>query len=254
MASQTQTVEHAHGHEHEHGVLHHHFDDMAQQRESTFLGMWLFLATEAMMFGGLFFAYSLYRWKFSVAFHEGAHHQNITLGTLNTFVLLFSSLTMARAVHAAVERNKKQLVQFLIWTMVLGTAFIVVKYFEWGHDYHEGLMPAIAWNFYDRAENQHLVQELVEKGSNPHQVMMYFVIYFSMTGLHAIHMIVGLGCLAVFLRLAMKGQFTNGNDQPVEIMGLYWHFVDIVWVFLFPLLYLIAGFHPSWLPPPPGGH
>jgi cytochrome c oxidase subunit 3 len=244
MASETQTVEQAHGHGHVHSVLHHHFDDMAQQRESTFLGMWLFLATEAMMFGGLFFAYSLYRWKFSAAFHAGTLHLDIVLGTVNTFVLLFSSLTMAMAVHAAAERKQGPMLWFLFGTFLLGTAFIVVKYFEWSHDFHIGLVPQLAWFYYDDPNHAEEVAKLVAQGSSPQQVMMYFVIYFSMTGLHAIHMVVGLACLAVFMWMGRQGKFTNGNDQPVEIMGLYWHFVDIVWVFLFPLLYLIAGWNP----------
>jgi len=227
---------------HGHGVLHHHFDDLEQQRECTSLGMWLFLSTEIMMFGGLFFAYSLYRWAFPVGFHEGSHHLMIVWGTANTFVLLFSSLTMALAVHAAAEGKKQWIVFWLVATWILGAAFLGIKAVEWGTDFKEGLIPAVNWSYYTREPEA--AAKLHAAGSNVQQVAMYFVIYFCMTGLHAIHMIIGLGLVGYFVYLANKGQFLRGNDQPVELLGLYWHFVDIVWVFLFPLLYLIAGFHP----------
>lgn len=235
-----------HGHHGPEGVQHQ-FNDMAQQRESFTLGMWLFLATEVMMFGGLFFAYSFYRWQFDAAFHEGSRHLNISLGTINTFVLLFSSWTMALAVHAAATKSRGRLVAFLVITWILGAAFLGIKAVEWTTDWHEGLIPGLNWTFYQNPEHH------LPPGVTEWQVMMYFVVYFCMTGLHAIHMIVGLGVVGYFIALAGKGMFTSHhNDQPVEIMGLYWHLVDIVWVFLFPLLYLIAGFHPFGAPG--GGH
>ncbi len=222
--------------------LHHHFDDIEQQRECTYLVMWAFLCTEAMMFGGLFFAYTLYRWMYSGAYHVGSSLLNIRLGTANTFVLLFSSWTMARAVHAATERQKGTMVKFLALTWVLGATFIGIKAVEWTADYHEGIMPAVSWHY--PAGHPDAAAELAKEHTTPEHVMMYFVVYFCMTGLHAIHMIAGLILVGTFIVLGQKGQFTNGNDQPVEIGGLYWHLVDIIWVFLFPLLYLIAGFHP----------
>ncbi len=237
---------HGDGHE-SHGPLHHHFDDMEQQRESNTLGMWLFLGTEAMMFGGLFLAYSLYRWMYPWAFHEGSSHLNITLGTINTFVLLFSSLTMALAVRCAGIKDRKWLVRFLILTWILGAAFLIVKGFEWTADYHEGLVPGMNWFYYN--EHPAALPRLAEHGISQQNVMMYFVVYFCMTGLHAAHMIVGLALVGWFTFLAAKGRFGGGNDQPVEILGLYWHLIDIIWIFLFPLLYLIAGFHPGG-----GGH
>jgi cytochrome c oxidase subunit III len=240
---------HGHGDHDGHGLLHHHFDDLDQQREATSLGMWSFLATEVMMFGGLFFAYTLYRGKFPVGFHEGSKHLLITWGTANTFVLLFSSLTMALAVHAAQEGKRNALVGWLIATMVLGGAFLGIKGVEWGVDYHEGLIPTFSWFYYE--ENPAAKAALIEQGGSVEQVLMYFALYFCMTGLHAFHMVIGLIAVGLFTWLGAKGNFTNGNDQPVELLGLYWHFVDIVWVFLFPLLYLIAGFHPFG---PPGGH
>jgi cytochrome c oxidase subunit 3 len=236
--------------EHAAGPLHHHFDDLEQQRECTSLAMWSFLGTEIMMFGGLFFAYSLYRHLYPGAFHIGSHHLNITLGTANTFVLLFSSLTMAMAVHSAAESKPNLTARWLVATWLLGAAFIVIKGFEWTADYQEGLIPAVNWSYYNEPEH---LQELLGTGIGPNHVMMYFVIYFCMTGLHALHMIVGLGLVGVFIWLSRRGLFTKGNDQPVEILGLYWHFVDIVWIFLFPLLYLIAGFHPAGFNPFGGG-
>jgi cytochrome c oxidase subunit III len=258
-------VELAHdGHGHGPENVLHQFDDAEQQRESYSLGMWLFLATEVMMFGGLFFAYTFYRWKFEPAFHEGSGHLFQFWGTLNTFVLLASSWTMAMAVHAAMTANRGRLILFLTLTWLFGAAFIGIKGIEWGIDWYEGLIPGLNWTFYDPSigtpdERHHHAENLAKLGNIPvHQVQMYFVIYFCMTGLHAIHMVVGLGLVGYFIFLAAKGtfQYPNGasNDQPVEILGLYWHLVDIVWVFLFPLLYLIAGFHPDKFHLFPGAH
>ena len=145
----------------EHPLLLHHFDDLEQQRECNSLAMWSFLATEAMMFGGLFFAYSLYRFLFPGAFHIGSHHLNITLGTANTFVLLFSSLTMALAVHAAGVQNKNRMVFCLGLTWLLGASFIGIKAIEWTADYNEGIMPAVNWHYFD-PDNHEAVQELAE--------------------------------------------------------------------------------------------
>jgi cytochrome c oxidase subunit 3 len=277
----------AHGHDahaDEPSYLHHHFDDMEQQRESTLLGMWSFLVTEIMMFGGLFFVYTLFRWKFPIAYIAGAHHLDWPLGTANTAVLLVSSLTMARAVHAAAERKRQVMLGFLVLTFILGATFMTIKYFEWSADYREGLVPALSWKPEIAFEKD--IEEAVNKGQiseeyktaletgprelrptiipvniNPsadkhshtvapddhfraldtNNAQMFMVIYFCMTGLHGIHMIVGLIMLGILLNMGRKGAFTNGNDQPVEICGLYWHLVDIIWVFLFPLLYLTGG-------------
>ncbi len=229
---------HAHGHEAEHSLLHHHFDDMEQQREATALGMWTFLSTEVMMFGALMFVYSLYRFLHHDEWLAGSHSLNFKLGFLNTLVLLVSSLTMAMGVHAAQLKEKKRMLMFLGFTWVLGLTFLVIKGFEWTADYNEGLIPGFNWD-----PRPHNFETLMGTGFNLQSYQMYFVIYFCMTGLHAIHMIIGLGLVAYFMMLGQRGHFTNGNDQPVELLGLYWHFVDIVWVFLFPLLYLIGGGH-----------
>jgi cytochrome c oxidase subunit 3 len=240
------TAVHGHGDNghHGHGPLQHQFDDLEQQRDCYTLGMWLFLITEVMMFGGLFFAYALYRWKYDGAFHEGARHLDVTMGTINTFVLLVSSLTMALAVHGAAEKRKWPSAGWLTVTWLLGATFLVVKAFEWTHDYHIGLIPGVRWDYYDRPEHAAELARLAEMSLGPHHVKLFFTVYFCMTGLHAIHMIVGLLMVGYFIFLTLKGHFLGGNDQPVEILGLYWHLVDIVWVFLFPLLYLIHGFHP----------
>jgi cytochrome c oxidase subunit 3 len=250
---------HAAGDGHGHGdhLLQHQFDDLEQQRESNTLGMWLFLATEVMMFGGLFFVYSLYRMRYPAAYHIGSHHLNHTLGFINTLVLLVSSLTMAMAVYWSTQRGgRAKMIRYLALTWLLGFAFLGIKAVEWTADYREGLIPAVQWTYGTEAaghEYEEQVREMGEEGRRfnqlvtSDQVMMYFVVYFCMTGLHGIHMVVGLGLVAWFIVLARRGQFREmvggRNDQPVEILGLYWHLVDIIWVFLFPLLYLIAGFH-----------
>ena len=247
---------HAHGGHggHRHSALQHQFDDMEQQRDSLSMGMWLFLATELMMFGGLFFAYSFYRWQSPWAFHEGASLLDQKLGTINTFVLLASSWTMAMAVHYSAERNKKMLALMLLITVLFGAAFLGIKAVEWGKDYQEGLVPGIRWNYYEHHAGPKKLQELAEHGVSPTNVKMYFTIYFCMTGLHAIHMIIGIALVGYFIFLALKGQFMGGNEQPVEILGLYWHLVDIIWIFLFPLLYLTAGFNPAHFFGGAGGH
>jgi cytochrome c oxidase subunit III len=241
MATETHAAA-VEGHE-AHGAvpyLHHHFDDLTQQRETTSLAMWAFLATEAMMFGGLFLAYSVYRYLYPFAYAEGSHHLNTALGTVNTFILLTSSLFMAMAVHAAALRNRRQLILYLVITWIFAAGFLVVKGFEWTADYQEGIMPAVHWTYYDQPEHAAVVQKLAQEHVLPNHVMMFFVMYFCMVGLHGIHVVIGMIIIGTLIVLSAKGRFTEGNDQPVEISGLYWHFVDIVWVFLYPLFYLIV--------------
>lgn len=240
-AGDHQPVEHADAHAHPHWLMHH-FDDLVQQRETITMGMWCFLITEIMMFGALFFVYSLYRFKYHDAYVAGSHLLDWKLGTVNTCVLLVSSLTMALAVHAAQLRDKKKLITFLILTTILGATFLGVKAVEWTKDFHEGIIPGMFWG--PTAETiGHLHPELAAKIGAPNfpNLELFFIIYFSMTGLHAVHMIIGLAILLYYISLARKGAFSEGNDQPVELFGLYWHFVDVVWVFLFPLLYLTGG-------------
>ncbi|GMU64275.1 MAG: cytochrome c oxidase subunit III [Acidobacteriota bacterium] len=206
-------------------ALAHHFDSLEQQKEASTLGMWLFLVQEVMFFGGLFMTYLLYRWRDPQAFMAGSHELDITLGLVNTVILIGSSLTMAMAVHAAQTSKQKQLIGFLVATGVLGLAFLVIKYFEYSAKWHHHLIPGPDFHFGgavgDRAE-------------------MFFALYFAMTGMHALHMIIGAGVLIWILKGALAGRFHAGYYNPVENFGLYWHFVDIVWIFLFPLLYLIG--------------
>ncbi|MBI3942990.1 MAG: cytochrome c oxidase subunit 3 family protein, partial [Chloroflexi bacterium] len=188
------------------------------------LGMWVFLATEVLFFGGLFMAYIAYRFLYPNAFAEGSRHLNVWLGSTNTAVLLCSSLTMALAVHSVRVDNRKLLVIFLLATMLLGILFLGIKAIEYYVDYQEHLIPALNFSV---------------EGPDARQVEIFFLLYFFMTGLHAIHLIIGVCIIALMAFLAWRNHFSAERYMPVEITGLYWHFIDIVWVFLFPLLYLV---------------
>ena len=212
---------------HASSALAHQFEDLQQQQDSATLGMWVFLATEVMFFGGLFAAYTIYRNLYLPGFEAGSHMLNVTIGAINTAVLIGSSLTMVLAVRAAQMGKRNSLVTFLILTILLGLAFVIVKLrFEWLHDYHEGLAPGLNFTF---------------AGAHSKSVELFFFFYFTMTGVHAAHMIIGVGILAVLVVQAWRGQYGPDRFNMIEGIGLYWHFVDIVWIFLFPLLYLIGG-------------
>jgi cytochrome c oxidase subunit 3 len=205
-------------------VLEHHFRDLQQQRDAAMLGMWIFLVTEVMFFGVLFMGYTAYRVVYHESFAEGSHHLKLLLGSINTAVLLSSSLTMALAIHAAQLGRRRALVGFLLVTMLLGAVFLGIKAFEYYYEYEEHLVPGLNFAF---------------SGPNPGHVEIFFILYFFMTGLHAFHLTVGIGLVAVIALLAWRGRYTSEYHTPVELTGLYWHFVDVIWVFLFPLLYLI---------------
>jgi cytochrome c oxidase subunit 3 len=209
----------------------HQFEDMEQQREAGSLGMWVFLVTEIMFFGGLFATYIIYRTLYLTAFEEGSRLLNVKFGAANTAVLIGSSLTMALAIHAAQAGKKKsEQVMYLVLTMILGALFLFLKFnYEWRADYHEHLIPG--FGFIIRPE----------WGAAGTHVPLYFCFYFFMTGLHAMHMIIGFGILGTLTVMAHRGRFSSEYYAPLEVSGLYWHFVDIVWIFLFPLLYLIGG-------------
>jgi cytochrome c oxidase subunit 3 len=230
---------HGHAQPLHHPKLQHHFDDMAQQAEASTLGMWVFLVTEIMFFGGLFLAYLVYRHASPEGFAEASNHLNVTWGAINTLVLIVSSLTMVLAVRAAqTSAPPKTQVAWLGATMVLGTAFLGVKVIEYGDKFAHNTVPGPAAS----------VLGLVDKGpftwtgQYPQAAEMFYSLYFCMTGLHALHMIVGIGIMTVITIMAWRRQFDAMYYTPVEVAGLYWHFVDIVWIFLFPLLYLI-GYH-----------
>jgi len=218
---------HASHPEHEHPPeLKHHFDDTAQQLESSTLGMWVFLLTEIMFFGGMFGGYTVYRNLYPDAFASTSHFMNVTLGALNTGVLICSSFTMVLAVRSAQLGKKKALILFLVVTLILGCVFLVVKYFEYHEKWVDHHIPGPGFRY---AESQFY-----------HQAQIMFFLYFAMTGMHAMHMIVGAGLLTTLIVMAARNKFSALWYTPVEMIGLYWHFVDIVWIFLFPLLYLIG--------------
>ena len=208
-----------------HPALAHQFDSLGQQTEAATLGMWVFLVTEVLFFGGLFLTYTVYRSFYPAAFSAASHELDILLGGINTAVLITSSLTMALAVHAAQLGQRRLLMIFLVVTMVLGTVFLGIKAVEYYHKFAEHHVPGATFQF-EREHQRH--------------AQIFFSLYFIMTGLHAIHMIIGIGVLLVMWIWAWRGRITTDYAGPIEISGLYWHFVDIVWIFLFPLLYLIG--------------
>jgi cytochrome c oxidase subunit 3 len=210
-----------------HPKLQHHFDNMPQQVEASTLGMWVFLVTEIMFFGGLFMAYLVYRSANPEGFAEASHHLSVFWGTLNTIVLIVSSLTMAMAVRSAqTSAPPKTQVSWIAVTMLLGLTFLGIKAIEYADKFRLNHVPGPNFHW----EGQHAAA-----------AQMFYSLYFCMTGLHAIHMIIGLGIMTVIATMAWKRQFDADYYTPVEVAGLYWHFVDIVWIFLFPLLYLIGG-------------
>jgi len=221
----------AHGAHHSPG-LEHHFESYEQQRETASLGMWLFIAQEMLFFGGLFTAYIVFRHQFPDAFAAASHHLDITLGCFNTVVLIASSLTMALAVRAAQLGASKVCSWFLIATMVLGGVFLGVKAIEYHEKYVEHHIPGVTEFHWDEAFHGKQIPS--------NQARMFYGLYFAMTGLHALHMIIGIGILLWLLYWVRKGRFTADNYNYIEGVGLYWHFVDIIWIFLFPLLYLIG--------------
>jgi cytochrome c oxidase subunit III len=204
--------------------LRHHFDDLGQQHEAATLGMWVFLATEVLFFGGLFAAYMIYRVWYPETFGAASRTLDIRLGTFNTLVLITSSLTMALAVHAAATGERRKVMQWIVLTMLLGALFLGVKGVEYAQKFEEHHVPGLGFHF---------------EGTAPERANLFFSLYFAMTGLHALHMIIGLVVLAVMLAMTARGKFSERWHTPIEISGLYWHFVDVVWIFLFPLLYLV---------------
>ena len=209
--------------------LEHHFDSLEQQYAAANLGMWLFLATEVMFFGGMFAGYAVYRRMYHDAWVEGSSHLDVALGTINTCVLLTSSLTVALSVYESQRGRRKQLLWMLVATMVFGAIFLGIKFYEYHHKWEESLIPGPGF------ELLHPNHAAVD----PRAVRIFYSFYFAMTGFHALHMVIGLGLYTWLARRAWRGDFSPEYHTPIEMVGLYWHFVDIVWVFLFPLLYLV---------------
>jgi cytochrome c oxidase subunit III len=213
--------------------LRHHFSSVEQQRNAASLGMWVFLGTEIMFFGGMFCAYLIYRYWYFNEFAAGSRSLDIYLGTINTVVLICSSLTVALSVRAAQMGKQKLLIILLILTIILGLAFLGIKGVEWHQKFEEHHIPGNSFNADD------LAREYPQIHIDQTHEQIYFSLYFAMTGLHALHMIIGVGIFLFLLFEAWKGRFTPKYNTPIEIGGLYWHFVDIIWIYLFPLLYLI---------------
>jgi cytochrome c oxidase subunit 3 len=223
-------------HQASHTALQHHFENMEQQREASTLGMWVFLVTEIMFFGGMFLAYTLYRTLYPLEFASASNHLSLPLGAVNTAVLIFSSFTMALAVYSAQTGKRRAQVVCLGLTILLGLTFLGIKAIEYYEKYRDQLIPGRL--FPNRPFDPHGVHLL--PGADPRHVEMFYWIYFAMTGMHAVHMIIGVGVLSVITYFAARGRYGPEYHNPVEISGLYWHFVDIIWIFLFPLLYLLG--------------
>ena len=232
---------------HGHRSLQHHFENMEQQREAGTLGMWVFLVTEIMFFGGMFLAYTLYRSTYPQAFASASNHLDIKLGALNTGVLILSSFTMAMAVYFTQVGKQRPQVICLVLTLLLGLTFLGVKGVEYYDKYEDALIPGhlIPGRPFGpevqqpgQAFDEHKLHLL--PGATVKQVELFYWIYFAMTGMHALHMIIGAGLLTFLIIFSLKGRFDPEYHSPVEVIGLYWHFVDIIWIFLFPLLYLLG--------------
>jgi len=206
--------------------LSHQFEDLEQQKETADLGMWTFLITEVLFFAGMFFTYSYYRYQYSEIFETGSRFMDLAYGSINTAVLLTSSLTMVMAVHAGKQGRRKGIVGWLGATMFLGLIFLVIKSIEYTHKFQEHLVPGAK---FDPALAAHPGAQI------------FFSLYFCMTGLHALHMVIGEGILLTIATMAWRGKFSTTYSNPVEVAGLYWHFVDLVWIFLFPLFYLVGS-------------
>jgi cytochrome c oxidase subunit 3 len=202
----------------------HQFDDARQQHETATLGMWTFLGTEVLFFGGLFAGYAVYRHAYPEAWRTASHHLKEWLGATNTAVLLTSSLTVALAVHYTHFRRRTATLVSLAVTLLLGLAFLGIKGTEYTLEWHEQLVPAFNFHF---------------EGEHARQVQLFMCFYFILTLLHATHMLIGIGLLSFLALQVYRGRYVTGDPNTVEVIGLYWHFVDLVWIFLFPLLYLV---------------
>jgi cytochrome c oxidase subunit 3 len=214
----TQTAEHP-------AFLQHHFVDVVQQREASKFGLWIFLLTEILLFGGLFCAYAIFRAWYPETFVNAHEHLDVTMGAINTVVLILSSVTVALAIRSIQLDKQRHAVLYLVLTIAFAATFMVIKYFEYSHKIHLGLLPG-KFYFYEGIA-----------GTNPH---VFFSIYFGMTGLHGLHVLGGMGFLSWVLHRTFKGDFSSEYYTPVELGGLYWHLVDMIWIYLFPLLYLIG--------------
>ena len=212
-------------------ALREQFNSAEQQKDASNLGMWVFLITEVMFFGGMFLAYSVYRSAYPAVFGAASRTLNATIGAINTAVLLGSSFTMVLAVRAGQLGRRKQIMVFLVLTLILGMVFLGVKGYEWNEKFQEHHIPGPSFHMEGAGLQDH--------------AQLFFSLYFAMTGLHAAHMVVGVGLLSMLLYQTHRGKFSAAYYTPIDIVGLYWHFVDIIWIYLFPLLYLIDRHGPK---------
>lgn len=206
-------------------ALRHQFGDAEQQKDASTLGVWVFLVTEIMFFGGMFLAYTVYRTLYPAAYGAGSNELSLILGAVSTAILIASSFFMACAVNSAATGRRIPLVAFLILTIILAAAFLIIEMSEWYELHQQGLMPGAGFHT-DKPDPSH--------------IQLFFCMYFAMTGLHASHVLIGIGLLSVMAFRAFGGAFSPEYHTPIEGVGLYWHFVDLVWIFLFPLFYLVA--------------
>lgn len=211
----------------EHPPLGHHFSTLEQEHEAAEFGMWIFLMTELMLFGGLFLGYIVYRTVYSAGFAEGSRHLDLSYGGPNTIILIVSSLTMGLAVRSAQTGAPRSLFWYLLATAALGAIFMVIKGAEYHKHFVDGTVPVLNWTY---------------AGPNANQVQLFFFAYFALTGLHSLHLTIGILIVLIAAVMARRGAFLLSHHVPLEMIGLYWHFVDMVWMFLLPLLYLF-GFH-----------
>jgi cytochrome c oxidase subunit III len=209
----------------------HHFDNLEHQQRTTLFGMWVFLATEVLIFGAIFTGYTVYRVEYNSAFEAASQHLNLWIGGINTLVLLTSSLTMVLAIHAIRGGRTRACAMNLMLTAALGTVFLAFKAVEYYLDYRENLIPGFAFN----------PAEWTALNVRPEHVQLFLIFYYFLTGLHAIHLIIGIAVILILAWIAHRDRFTSEYNSPIESWGLYWHFVDLVWVFLLPLLYLISS-------------
>lgn len=223
------------GHGHHHA---HHYDSAEHEYETTKFGTWVFLVTEILMFGGLFVGYILYHTKFPEMFHAGSRFLDWKLGALNTVVLLFSSLTMALSIYYAQHNDKRKTLINLYITLACGFVFLIVKYFEYHHKIEMGLLPG-RWFAYKAGAGGHGGEHMLDV-SQFQNIGMYFSFYFSMTGLHGSHVIAGMGLIIWCIIRTHRGEFSSQYWTPLECVGLFWHLVDLIWIYLFPLLYLVG--------------
>jgi cytochrome c oxidase subunit 3 len=224
---------------HQDPALLHHFATKGQQKNAASLGMWVFLAQEVMFFGGMFCAYLVYRYKYFADFGSASQQLSIRLGTTNTVVLICSSLTVVLAIRAVQLGKRRELVFWLLATILLGLVFLGIKADEYAEKFETHHVPGASFSYHELLPGQEKLPPAQRQYADPHHAEMFFSLYFALTGMHALHMVVGVGLFSTLAFFAWRDKYTPDYYTPIENAGLYWHFVDIIWIYLFGLLYLI---------------